>query len=376
MFCKSLLYEFRRFATSNSVVTLVLGGVILYAILYNFMYLPQVVRRVPIAWVDEAQTSCSRTFARRLETTPQVRIAARYANPESAREALRRGEVEGVVQVPRNFGASAVPAASTPIYIMWGSTASLLTYAAIQEAVNGVALALRSEWSAPSPVKLQVVVLPVGNDTGGYGTYLIPAVLMVILFQTMLMAVGIRLGTDYQERYRPWRWLMRPRGLSMLRAGRIVTARMMVYVGVYAVMSLFVVALVPRLFDLPHRGDALTLTVLMAEYLVATAAFALALAPVFRDSEEPLVYVAFFSVGYLFLSGVSYPLECMPTAWRFVSILFPVCPATRAYVQVNSLGASLGEISSQLLLLAVQAKVYISVAVFGHWRLLKSTSHY
>jgi hypothetical protein len=114
----------------------------------------------------------------------------------------------------------------------------------------------------------------------------------------------------------------------------------------------------------------------MAEYLVATAAFALALAPVFRDSEEPLVYVAFFSVGYLFLSGVSYPLECMPTVWRFVSILFPVCPATRAYVQVNSLGASLGEISSQLLLLAVQAKVYISVAVFGHWRLLKSTSHY
>jgi ABC-type multidrug transport system permease subunit len=141
-------------------------------------------------------------------------------------------------------------------------------------------------------------------------------------------------------------------------------------------MAFFVVGLVPWLFDLPHAGSPLTLAVLMVAYLAATVAFALACAPLFRDAEGGLVYIAFFSVGYLFLSGVSYPLELMPAAWRFVRIFLPVCPATLAYVEVQAAGAPFGDISSQILWLFLQAKVYISVAVIGHYRLLRSASDY
>jgi hypothetical protein len=388
LFLRAFVWEFRQFSGSKSIVILVIGGVILYAVLYNFMYFPQVVRQVPIALVDEDNTPQSRAFARHLSATPQVAISLRYAHAEEARAALQRGEVEGVVQLPRGYSRRAMhPAETPPIYIMWGSTASLLTYAAVQEAVTLVAMNQLSQ-IAPSAsartVSVEVVGLPLYNTTGGYGTYLIPAVLMVILFQTMLMVVSIRLGTDYTSRYRAWQMLLtRSGGIqdagvrpAWKQVARLVGGRLLVYVSIYAVMALFVVALVPRLFDLPHEGDALTLGVLMAEYLVATAAFALALAPLFRHPEEGLVYIAFFSVGYLFLSGVSYPLESMPWPWQVVRILFPVCPATMAYVEVNTLGASLGDISTQLLWLSLQAKVYISVAICGHFYLLKSAFHY
>jgi ABC-type multidrug transport system permease subunit len=225
-----------------------------------------------------------------------------------------------------------------------------------------------------SRAAVDIVGLPLYNATGGYGTYLIPAVLMVILFQTLLMAVSVRLGTDYTERYR--RWLHLISVPTWHSAARLVTARRLVYVSVYAVMAFFLVGLVPWLFDLPHESGPLTLAVLMGEYLVASAAFALACAPLFRDPEGPLVYIAFFSVGYLFLSGISYPLELMPAGWRIVRLFFPVCPATLAYVETATMGATLQDISAHLLLLSVQAKVYISVAVFGHFRLLKRGFHY
>jgi hypothetical protein len=361
--------EFRLFSTTKSVVTIVIGGVILYAILYNFMYMDEVVRQVPVAVVDEENTAQSRTLVRQLDATPQLHVTHRPANVEVAKETLDRGEVEGVICLPRD---------AAPIYIMWGSTASLLTYSAIQEAVTAVSMARLSEAAAMSGkgsrAAVDIVGLPLYNATGGYGTYLIPAVLMVILFQTLLMAVSVRLGTDYTERYR--RWLHLISVPTWHSAARLVTARLLVYVSVYAVMAFFLVGLVPWLFDLPHESGPLTLAVLMGEYLVASAAFALACAPLFRDPEGPLVYIAFFSVGYLFLSGISYPLELMPAGWRIVRLFFPVCPATLAYVETATMGATLQDISAHLLLLSVQAKVYISVAVFGHFRLLKRGFHY
>ena len=38
------------------------------------------------------------------------------------------------------------------------------------------------------------------NHTEGYGSYLIPAVMMVIIFQTLLMVIGMLTGDEYQHR--------------------------------------------------------------------------------------------------------------------------------------------------------------------------------
>jgi hypothetical protein len=43
---------------------------------------------------------------------------------------------------------------------------------------------------------------------------------------------------------------------------------------------------------------------------------------------------------------------------------------------VQAAGAPFGDISSQILWLFLQAKVYISVAVIGHYRLLRNASDY
>jgi ABC-2 type transport system permease protein len=376
-FLRLLALEYRLFAGSRTVVTLVLGGVILYALLYNFMYLPQVVRGVPVAVVDEDHTAQSRLFVRRLSASPQLSVVRRCAQREEAQQALRRGEVQGVVCLPRQFARRLQRGPQDALYVMQGSTASLLTYAALQESVTAVAASMRSSSAGGrAGGGLTVVTLPVYNPTGGYGTYLIPAVLMVILFQTLLMASAVRAGTDYQSRYRPYFAVVRRRVPTWKGAARWVLSRGLVWAGVYGVMAFFVVGLVPWLFDLPHAGSPLTLAVLMAAYLAATIAFALACAPLFRDAEGGLVYIAFFSVGYLFLSGVSYPLELMPAAWRFVRMLFPVCPATLAYVEAQTMGAPISDISSQILWLFLQAKIYLSVAVIGHYRLLRSASDY
>lgn len=72
--------------------------------------------------------------------------------------------------------------------------------------------------------------------------------------------------------------------------------------------------------------------------------------------------IAFFSVGLIFLSGVSYPMELMPWYWKLVHYLIPAAPATMAYVKLNSMGASMSEIQPEYIILWVQCIFYFVTA--------------
>jgi ABC-2 type transport system permease protein len=100
----------------------------------------------------------------------------------------------------------------------------------------------------------------------------------------------------------------------------------------------------------------------MIPYLFATAFLGLSCSPFFKDSDAPLLLIAFFSVGLLFLSGVSWPLELMPWPWRLLHCLIPAPVGVLAFVKANSMGASMSDLSREMWLLWGQCVVYFGVA--------------
>ena len=88
---------------------------------------------------------------------------------------------------------------------MYGTTEAFLYYLAMQEAASGAMLELDGRYRPQmlvflprrdvQPITQTPAVTVVGtalyNHTEGYGSYLIPAVLMVIIFQTLLMVIGM-----------------------------------------------------------------------------------------------------------------------------------------------------------------------------------------
>ncbi len=101
---------------------------------------------------------------------------------------------------------------------------------------------------------------------------------------------------------------------------------------------------------------------MLIPFLLATSFFGLAASFFFTDSEAPLLMIAFFSVGLIFLSGVSYPLELMPWYWRAAHFVIPAAPATLAFVKINSMGAGMSEIRVEYLTLWIQCVIYFLLA--------------
>lgn len=374
--CKSILH--------NLPILLVLGGgIFLYGLLYNYMYSPNVLRDVPVVVVDESHTPLSRHYIRLLDGTPQVRVQGVVNDLKEARERTRKGEAMGITFLPADFDAK-VGRGDEAVFVTYNNTVAFLYYAALKEAFSGAMLALDDEVRPRQVVFLASQVVPaianirdiqvqgiaLYNESGGYASYLIPAVLMVILFQTMLMVISMRCGEENERRMRPL-WRVTGHGSSWRTAVSIVIGKSVVYVGFYALFSIFLIGLLPLVFDLPHLAGPLLLVQLLTPYLFATAFFGLACSPFFKDSDAPLLLIAFFSVGLLFLSGISWPLELMPWPWRVLHSLLPAPVGTLAFVKANSMGATLADISFEWSLLWMQCVAYFALACIVYKKKLK-----
>ena len=70
----------------------------------------------------------------------------------------------------------------------------------------------------------------------------------------------------------------------------------------------------------------------------------------------------------LFLSGVSWPQTNIPSFWRGVSWLFPSTFGIRAYIKVNSMGASFSQVLPEIRYLWIQTAFYFGLAclVYRH----------
>ena len=368
--------EFKTIASSMAILLVLMGGIFMYGLLYNYMYAPDVVREVPVTVVDRSQSELSREYIRLLDATPQVKIESASVNYPDAVELMAGRQAFGILYLPDDF-ETRVSRGDESVFIMYQVTSAFLYYTAMQEAASSSMLALNNRYrpnmlvflspqeavALTSVEPIQVVGTALYNPTDGYGTYLIPAVLIVIIFQTLLMVIAMISG---EERHSGSivRLAGQPINLSFKQMAQIVIGKSFVYGILYAVFALFLLGLVPLLFGLPDIGNPLYVVALMIPFLLATSFLGLTASAFFTDADAPLLMIAFFSVGLIFLSGVSYPLDLMPWYWRVAHFFLPVTSAVLAYVKLNSMGASMAEIQTEYLTLWIQCLVYFVTACF------------
>ena len=372
--------EFKTIAGSFAIVLVLMGGIFMYGLLYNYMYAPDLVRNVPVVVVDNSKTALSREYIRLLNATPQVDVIATGEDNVQAKELMKMDEAVGILYLPYDF-SDRVSRGDESVFIMYETTSAFLYYLAMQEASASSMLALNDRFrpemlvflpsedaaQLTSVQPINVVGTALYNYTEGYGTYLIPAVLIVIMFQTLLMVIGMVSGDERQFRS------LRNYPPSLGQAMRLVTGKTFVYMLLYAVFSLFLLGLIPLIFDLPDIGNVWNIIMLLIPFLMATSFFGLTASLFFTDSDAPLLMIAFFSVGLIFLSGVSYPLELMPWYWKLSHYLIPAAPATLAYVKLNSMGASMAGIHTEYITLWIQCAVYfLSVCLVYRYNIRKS----
>jgi len=349
-----------------------------YPLLYSWIYNNELPHEVPVAIIDQSKTELSRRFIRSIDASSDVRVAA-YANDlAEAREMVGRHEVYGVVLFPEDFGRNIGRMEQTAVAV-YTDMSYMLAYKAIYQTVTAVSLEIgsdikrglsgaytsRDEELSLSPIEVRDV--PMFNPQGGYGSFVLPPVLMLIIQQTMLLGIGLAAGT-YAERRRNGTFAS-PSGIGSCAFEFI--PRAVCYLMIYAVSSAYLVIAVPHLFSFLQLASPRVLAWFLLPYLLSCVFFASAFSCLVKKREEVLIMVVFTSVPFLMLSGVSWPQSNIPDFWRAVASIIPSTYGIQGYVKLNSMGADAATVMPEYRALWVQAACYFLLALamnLHEWR--------
>ena len=203
------------------------------------------------------------------------------------------------------------------------------------------------------------------NPQSGFASFIIPAVLILVIQQSLLLGVGTIAGT---ARDRNPRHSLVPVDKHYCKPWCIVIGKACVYMPVYFVMGFWVFFIVPRIFSLTQIGAKSELMLFLFPFLLACVFFAITASFLSREREQPFLLFVFTSVPLMFISGISWPKEGIAGYWIALSKIFPSTPGIDGFVKMNNMGATRGEVLPEYLNLWILAIIYFILACLLYYR--------
>ena len=344
--------EFRAIFTSREILLTVFGGVLFYSFLYPLPYAEQLPRDQKVVVVNLDGSQMSRKLERMVDATPQVQLSARANSIKEAQQIFVDQKLAGILVIPENFyrdlllgrqptlsyagDGSYLLVYSTVIEGMVGAGSTLAAEVKVSRMVmSGQAMALAKEQYSAFRLNLR----PLFNPTMGYVNYVIPAVFILILHQTLLMGAGILGGGQNAQRLagKDEYWLH----VSPIK---LLLVRTLLFVGIYWLLTIFYFGFSFDFYYIPHNAHLAELNLLILPFLLSAALLGICLGLLLPRRELATLLVLLSSMPLIFACGFIWPTSAIPAVINAVIQYVPVVPAINGFLHLNQMGADFSAI--------------------------------
>ena len=364
-FFQTFKREAKTIFSDIAIVLTIIGGVVLYSFLYPQPYSSQSVSGLAVSVVDLDLSDTSRDIIFKLNATPQISVTRVDVSEKDAKDALLEDKIKAIIVIPPHFKRDialhksptiAVGADSSYFLIyggvLEGTMKSILTEAATLKIAGllqrGTPLSGAKE--AYTPYSLNIINL--FNSQNSYTQYVIPAVFILILQQTMLIGLGILGGgvNERQERRGPT-WM-------------VMFWRVLIFGSIFFTHMLFYFGFSFEFFGVTHLASIADLITFGIPFILATAFFGIFLGSLFSSREIATPVVLFSSLPLVFTAGFVWPLESVAGILQLFSNLVPSTPAINGFLKLNQMGAEFSMVLPQYTILWTQAVIYMFLGYY------------
>jgi ABC-2 type transport system permease protein len=365
--------EWRRVLGTRAAFSLLFIGPLLYGIYYPQPYLNQILRKLPVAVVDNDLTELSRRIVETLDASGALSVVVRARTLAEARAAIDDGKAFAAVEIPPGTERDVLKGISThvPIYadatylFLFRSTSSgistaigALTSELVGRGARSDGSLAKAKLASVSPA--DVLVQPIFNPVGGYASYIVPAAFVLILQQTLLIGAAMLTGAALRQ------------GGGAL-AG--VLGRGLAHLTLYLPAVALYLIVLPRFYGFSALGDLGQLLALASVFLLATSFLGQAVGAWFTRPENATIILLATSLPQFFTTGFAWPREAIPAAAKALGRVFPADFAIDGLVRSNQLGASISEVSRDWMGLWSLALMYFVLAVISAFVVKRRRAH-
>ena len=356
--------EWQRVLRTRGAFILLVLAPLVYGFYYPQPYLNEILRKIPIAVVDNDLSELSRGIVQTLDASGAVKVAVRADTLGEARAALDRGEVFAVVGIPPEAERDVLKGTTVPLPIYADATYFFLFRtmgSGIAAAINTLSSELAAGGARPdgslfkaalaSLSPADILLQPIFNPVGGYASYVVPAAFVLILQQMLLIGAAMLTAAALAQA---------SGGAFASVLGRGI-AHLIIYL---PALALYFIVL-PRFYGFSTLGQPLQLFAIASVFVLATSFMGQAVGAWFKRPETPTLIFLGTSLAQFFLAGFSWPREAIPKPVLTAGYVFPSDLAIDGMVRIDQLGATLWEVAHDWRGLWVLAIIYFTLAVIS-----------
>jgi ABC-2 type transport system permease protein len=365
--------EWRRVLGTRSAFTLLFLAPLIYGLYYPQPYLNQILRKLPIAVVDNDLSDLSRQIVETLDASGSLSVAVRARTLAEARTAIDRGKAFAAVEIPPDTERDVLKGitAHIPIYadatylFVFRSTASgvatavgALTSDLVSRGARTDGSIVKAKLASLSPA--DILLQPIFNPVGGYASYIVPAAFVLILQQTLLIGAAM---------------LTRSALANSSGAFTGVLGRGIAHLTIYLPAVALYLIVLPRFYGFSTLGHIPQLFALAAVFLLATSFMGQAIGALFTRPENATLLLLATSLPQFFTAGFAWPREAIPDAAIALGRIFPADFAIDGLVRINQLGANIWEVGHDWLGLWCLTLAYFTLAVIAALTVKRGQQH-
>lgn len=359
--------------SDKGVLLMLIIAPIIYGFFYPWPYSSEVVNNVPVGIVDYDRSDLSRTISRYASASPQL-DTINFVNEQQAKEAIWSDEIAGFMIIPAGLEQQVMAGKAASVSVLGNGGYFLLnknvqtgflqavsTVSAGVEVKKSVAQGAYMPTAAQNTQAVPLQIAPLYNQTEGYGAYVVPAVSIIILQQTLLIAAAMLVGSWYENRRHTTSirgWLGRIAALSMLS----------LLVGCFYYGWAF------ELHNYPRGKNMLGSLLFLLIYCPTVATLGCVFGLWLRQRERSMQILIFSSLPVFFMSGYPWPANQLPEVLQVVRWLVPTTPAINTSVQLNQMGASIAQVATGFYALIGLWLFYFGLLLLLRRRLAKKDS--
>lgn len=324
--------------------------------------LPQ---RLPVAIVDQDQSTLSRRFYRELEATATTDVVLATTSYQEAREAMQRGEIFGFIVIPKEFYKDVLSYRRPEISFYVNNSflvAGTLTYKDFAQMAALASGAVQREILRAKGMKdddimgrVQPIVLDshmIGNQWTNYGIYLInialPGILQLMILLMTIYSIGIELKTKSSRE-----WLKVSE--NSLVAG--LAGKLLPYTILFTILGIAGNFLLYKIVHFPMHGSFLRLSFATFLFVLAYQAIGILIIGIAPTLRLAISGAALYGILAFSYTGFTFPVEAMPRLAQGATVLYPMRHYFKIYVNEALLngGAGITVIHYGILLLFLAA---------------------
>lgn len=366
--------EVKTILKDRNIFTVVLFAPLFYTFFYCTIYINKNETDVDITIVDMDHSKTSETMIKEMDASSILKIVKVTGNFEEAKKDLYNFKTHGIVYIDKDFekllkngkGADLKAYLNTTRFLISNDINKAITEiavnAGIKMRIKFFELAGYNINQAKGAVEpLRIDLRNMFNTTDSYGDFMIPAILILILQQTLLIGLAESVAKERENNTikelfntangSPWALIIGKAGF---------------YLMLFSAYTFFFFTYIFNLYSERLEGSNTALILLTLLFLLAVTFISIFVSSFFKKKILSIQFFVFLSQPLFLISGYSWPLLSMPLPIQYLSGLLPSTAYFQAFVRISTMGAGFYDVLPEIKTLFILAAAGL---ILTRWRI-------